>query len=68
MTDDSILNDMIDFMTNDPILDGLDALIAEMNEWIKTEKEKYIEMHSQEIERKAAEMGVTVNYYIAEFL
>ena len=55
-------------MTDDSILDGLDALMAEMNEWIKDEKQKYIEMHSQEIERKAAEMGLTVDYYIAEFL
>ena len=55
-------------MTDDSILDGLDALMAEMNEWIKTEKEKYIEMHSQEIERKASELNVSVDYYIAEFL
>lgn len=68
MTDDSILNDMIEFMTNDSILDGLDALMAEMKEWIKEAKEDYIKMHSQEIERKAAEMEVTVDYYIAEFL
>lgn len=55
-------------MTDDSILDGLDALMAEVNEWIKTEKEKYIEMHSQEIKRKANELNVSADYYIAEFL
>lgn len=47
---------------------NIDMILQAMQEWVQYERETYIETHTKEIERKAAELEITCDYYIAEFL
>lgn len=53
---------------NTEMSDNLDEVLQAMKEWIQYEKEQYIEKNIQVIEQKAAELEITCDYYIAEFL
>jgi hypothetical protein len=43
------------YMTSEEIDNKLNDLLSEMNEWIRDEREKFIAMNIEEIERKASD-------------
>jgi hypothetical protein len=55
-------------MTDQELNDRMDNLLGVMNDWYQDEKQHFIETHSSEIERKASELEITCDYYIAEFV
>lgn len=46
----------------------LGEMLGAMSDWIRDERQHFIETHSSEIERKASELEITCDYYIAEFV
>lgn len=57
------------YMTSKEEIDQkINELLGIMNEWIEDAKQNYILMNMEEIERKASELEITCDYYIAEFI
>jgi hypothetical protein len=46
----------------------MNELLGVMSDWIQDERKNYIDMNIKEIERKASELEITCDYYIAEFV
>ena len=55
-------------MTDQDLNDRMDDLLRVMSDWYQDERQHFIETHSEEIERKASELEITCDYYIAEFI
>lgn len=50
------------------INDQLDKMLGVLDDWYQDERQYFIETHSSEIERRASELEITCDYYIAEFI
>ena len=55
-------------MTSKELDQKINELLGIMNEWIQDERQHFIETHMKEIERRASELEITCDYYIAEFI